>query len=133
MPMYSYAKKTTSGPSGTTLRFRNTNDNDATEVATIDGVSYVHVPDGVKMPEQPEGIDWQPVYPDAEMLKAIRAASPNMRVINAGVVSKIRAVYSVDEEIKLLRTNPSAEFDEWDAFVEECREWGRTEKAKIGL
>jgi hypothetical protein len=93
----------------------------------------VYVPDAVDIPEQPTEINWQAVSPDATLLKAIRAASPNVRVINAGVVAKIRALYSVDDEIKLLRTAPSTEFDEWDAYVEECREWGNAEKAKIGL
>ena len=131
--IFSYTKFRTAGPNGTTLRFINTDDNEATQLATVDGVSYVHVPDSVTMPDQPIEIGWRQVSPDEALMKAIRAASPNARVINAGVVAKIRSRYSLDDEIKLLRTRPSAEFDEWNMFVEECRAWGDAEKAKIGL
>jgi hypothetical protein len=131
--LYAYTKYRTVGPNGTTLRFINTNDNEATEIATVDGVSYVHVPDSMTMPEQPVEIEWKEASPDEALMKAIRGASPNARAINAGVVAKIRSRYSLDDEIKLLRTRPSAEFDEWDVYVEECRAWGNAEKAKIGL
>lgn len=131
--LYAYTKYTTAGPNGTTLRFINTQDNAATELATVDGVSYVHVPESETMPDQPPEIDWRPVTPDQDLMKSIRAASPNNRVINAGVVAKIRSRYSLDEEIKLLRTQPSADFDAWNQYAEECRAWGNAQKQKIGL
>jgi hypothetical protein len=55
------------------------------------------------------------------------------RLIQQRVVDAIRARYSVDDEIKLLRIAPSAKTDAWNAYVEDCRAWGRAERAKLGL
>jgi len=49
------------------------------------------------------------------------------------VVEQIRARYSVDDEIKLLRIAPSEETSAWNAYVEDCRAWGRAKKAALGL
>lgn len=51
--------------------------------------------------------------------------------INQAVRDKIRAVYSVEDEIQLLRTAPSPECEVWNAYVEECRDWGRKQKAAL--
>jgi hypothetical protein len=53
--------------------------------------------------------------------------------INRRVVEMIRARYSVDDEIKLLRIAPSDETAAWNAYVEECRQWGREQRALLGL
>jgi hypothetical protein len=37
------------------------------------------------------------------------------------------------DEIKLLRTAPSPEMQAYDAYAEECRAWGRAQKAALGL
>lgn len=64
----------------------------------------------------------------------IKAASPHVRLINQRVREAIASRYSLTDEIKLLRTAaPSAEMDAYNAWVEECRAWGRAEKAKLGL
>lgn len=131
--LYSYTQYVTQGPNGVSLRFQNDEENSAVQLATVDGVSYVHVPDGAEMPDQPSEINWQQAEPDEALMQQIRAASPNNRLINAMVVAKIRAKYTIDEEIKLLRTQPSSEFDAWNDYVEDCRAWGKAEKVKIGL
>ena len=69
----------------------------------------------------------------ADLRDAIRAASPQVRLIDQRVVEQIRARYTVDDEIKLLRIAPSAETSAWNAYAEDCRAWGRAEKAKLGL
>ena len=53
--------------------------------------------------------------------------------INQAVRDKIRAVYSVEDEIKAMRLAPSDETSAWNAYVEECRAWGRGKKAELGL
>ena len=63
----------------------------------------------------------------------IKAASPHVRLINRRVQEAIASRYSLADEIKLLRTAPSAEMDAYNAWAEECRAWGRAEKAKLGL
>jgi len=49
------------------------------------------------------------------------------------VQEMIAALYSLTDEIKLLRTAPSPEFAAYNAHAESCRAWGRAEKAKLGL
>ena len=68
-----------------------------------------------------------------ELRAEIIAASPHVRLINARVVEQIRATYSVDDEIKMLRIAPSEETTAWNDHVEACRAWGRAERAKLGL
>ena len=52
-------------------------------------------------------------------------------MINNRVVEMIRSRYSIEDEIGLLRTGPSDEAEAYNAFVEECRAWGRGEKALL--
>jgi len=70
-------------------------------------------------------------YP--QIVTEIKKASPQCAEIKVQVVSKIRERYSVDDEIGILRTGKSAEFDAWNDYVEECRTWGREQKADLGL
>jgi hypothetical protein len=53
---------------------------------------------------------------------------PRLR-INRRVVEMIRERYSVDDELGLLRTGPSDEAAAYSDYVEECKAWGRGEKA----
>lgn len=107
-----------------------------TELATVDGITYVYIPDDAVLPaDQPEQIaaSIKPVTLIPELRNAIANASPHVKLIRQRVRDKIEAVYSVADEIKLLRTAPSAEFEAYNAYAEECRAWGRAEKTKIGL
>ena len=106
-----------------------------TELCTINGITYVSLPDDAALPEQPEEIfaSVVAVVLDDALRAEIKASSPHCWLINDRVVEQIRAKYSQDDEIKLLRLAPSAETDEWNAYVETCRQWGRDERAKLGL
>lgn len=106
-----------------------------TELATIDGVTYVAVPDGINLPEQAPQISKsiKEVTLNQELRNAIAAQSTHVALIRDRVVGMIRASYSVDDELKLLRTAPSAEFEAYNAYVEDCRAWGREQKALLGL
>lgn len=53
--------------------------------------------------------------------------------INRIVVEMIRERYSIEDELGLLRTGPSEEAEAYSDYVEECKAWGRGEKAAIGL
>ena len=107
-----------------------------TELATIDGVTFVALPDGVALPENQAGEIASSIatvtLTDA-LRSAIKAASPHVRLINDRVREAIADRYSMADEIKLLRTAPSAECIAYNAYAEECRDWGRSEKAKLGL
>ncbi len=106
------------------------------ELATIGNLTYVSLPDGVALPaDQPEeiadsikGVTLTPALRDE-----IANASPHVRLIRQRVTDKIAERYSVGDEIKLLRTAPSAEFEAYNAYVEDCRAWGREQKAALGL
>ncbi|MFZ4537173.1 hypothetical protein [Propionivibrio sp.] len=107
-----------------------------TELATIDGTTYVSLPDDAVLPgDQPVEIAASivTVTLDLGLRVAIANASPQVRLIRHQVAEKIAEEYSTSDEIKLLRTAPSAEFEAYNAFVEDCRAWGRERKVALGL
>lgn len=69
-----------------------------------------------------------------DALKAqLREASPQVRRINDQVREAIAQRYHTHDEIKMLRQGSGVEFDAYNAYVEECRTWGRDRKAELGL
>jgi hypothetical protein len=56
-----------------------------------------------------------------------------VQLINERVVAKIREIYSLNDEIKLLRIGLSEESTAYNDYVEECRDWGCAAKARLGL
>ncbi len=104
-----------------------------TELCTIDGITYVSVPDSIILPAQPEQITVEEVVLTDELKAAIKSASPHVQLINDRVVSKIREVYSLNDEIKMIRLSPSEESTAYNEYVESCRDWGRVAKANLGL
>lgn len=145
MPLYRYTPHTTPGPNGTSLRFR-AGESGATELAELDGHAYVHVPDGVEVPEQPAEIAWQAITPDAVLLGRIKAESRPVQLIAQQMVERIRASYSIDDEMFFARIGVGAatgmyqptqqelqEMTVFGEFVESVRQWGREERAKLGL
>lgn len=107
----------------------------STELCTLDGVTYTVIPDGAELPEQPEQIaaSVHVVTPDVELRERICAASPHVALIRERVAAMIAQRYSITDEVKLLRTAPSPEFEVYNAYAEECRQWGRDRKAELGL
>jgi hypothetical protein len=108
-----------------------------TELCTLAGVTYVSLPNDAVLPadQYAEVVASivNPCVPDAALLADIKAASPHVALINANVARQIAERYSTGDEIKLLRTAPSEEFDVYNDFVESCRAWGRAQKAAFGL
>lgn len=109
-----------------------------TELCTIDGVTYVSLPAGAMLPGgQPTeilaSIQTLPTPLPDDLRDEIKAASPHVRLINERVRNAIAERYSLADEIKLLRTAPSPEMQAYDAYAEECRAWGRAQKAALGL
>jgi hypothetical protein len=107
-----------------------------TELATIDGTTYVSLPDGVTLSkEQPVEIkDSISEIVLTDTLRAlIKTSSPHVRLIDSRVRAKIAEKYSITDELKLLRTPSNADYSLYSTYVEECRAWGQGEKAKLGL
>lgn len=104
-----------------------------TELATVDGTTYVSIPDGATLPAQPDEITVTPITLTPTLKTDIEDASPHVRLIRQLVSEKIAERYSMGDEIKLLRTAPSAEFEAYNAYAEDCRAWGREQRAALGL
>lgn len=132
--IYKYRRVITTGPDGATIYFKNSeNEIRAVELAEIDGWNYVSVPELAQIPDQPIEIEWQKVALDAMLKLSIIANSRTIQLINQSVVDNIRSLYSIDDELKLLRTAPSAEFDLYNMYVENCRSLGKDQKLALGL
>ncbi len=102
----------------------------------MDGITYVSLPDGATLPaDQPTEIaaSIETVTLTDSLREALKAASPHVYLINRRVTEMIADAYSIGDEIRLLRTAPSAEFEAYNAYVEDCRAWGRAQKAALGL
>lgn len=108
----------------------------STELCTLKGITYVSIPDGasIDMEQHQEVIDTLDVpVIDDELRSKICAASTHVELIRDRVRAKIAEQYSVFDEIKLLRTAPSAEFESYNEHTEHCRQWGREQKTALGL
>jgi cellulose biosynthesis protein BcsQ len=103
------------------------------ELCELDGYTYISVPDGIKLPIQPENISVESVKLTVDLADAIKKISPHIALINERVVNMIREKYSVNDEIKMLRIGPSDETATYNMYTEECRAWGRSEKLKLGF
>lgn len=103
-----------------------------TELCTLDGITYVSVPDTAELPSQPDIISetLTEVVLTEDLKAKIKSVSPHIRLINQRVVERIRERYSVNDELKMHRIGPTQEFLD---YVEKCVAWGRAEKAKLGL
>ena len=103
------------------------------ELCTLDGWTYVSVPG--TLPEQSEIIaeTLAVVEVTPELRAAIVAASPICWVIKGNVVEKIRAEYSMNDELKMLRLAGSPESEAYNDYVESCRQWGRDRLEELGL
>ena len=139
----------------TTHRLKEPNSPDATtprciELCTLDdGYTYVAVPVGVTLPEdQPPTVNAsQETVPLTDALRGqILAASTHCQLISDRIVMRIRERYPLDEELFLNRiatgvANGMYEYqpgeeDEVIAFglwAEECRQWGKQQRAALGL
>ena len=145
MPLHKYTPYTTPGPDGISLRFR-AGESGAVELAEFDGHAYVHVPDGAELPEQPTEIAWQAIAPDAVLLQRIKTESRAVQLIAQAMIDKIRSSYTIDDEMFFARIGVGAatgmyqptpdelqEMTVFGEFVESVRQWGRAERAKLGL
>lgn len=149
--IYSYLKYTDQQISRT-LRLPEdpgTHETIGTELAMIDGVTYVSIPNGVTLPaSQPAEISAsiQLVTLTPALVGAIKAASPHVKLIGDRMVEQIRASYTIDDEMYFARIGVGASnglyaptVDEMQAltvfgeFVESVRQWGREQRALLGL
>lgn len=117
-----------------------------TELCTLDGVTYVSVPAGITLPDQPKEITIAPVTLTPQLRDQIKAASVHCALIAERMEMQIRSRYTQSDEQYFARIGVGValgtyEFQagekeallEFGAHVEAARQWGRDERAKLGL
>jgi hypothetical protein len=144
--IYRYQRATTQGPNGTTYYFRQPENATCTELAEVDGWHYVHAPDDAVLPEQHTEINLTPVELTDELKEQIKLRSRPVQLIHDEMQRRIRVRYPLEEEQYFARIGVGAALGAYQfqpgeqeamlafgGFVEEVRQWGRSERAKIGL
>jgi hypothetical protein len=117
-----------------------------TELATINGVTFVHVPDTAQLPAQPAEITVEAVTLTPALIDEIKAASPHTWLINEQIKEKIREKYSAEDEMYYARISigaitgqytmeagEAAKVAAYGVYVEEVRQWARDQRAALGL
>ena len=128
------------------LPYEMDSENQCTELCTLGGVTYVSVPDSVTLPDQPTELTITEATITPELRDAIKAESPHCRLITERMEMRISSKYSLSDEQYFARIGVGAalgaytfapgEQDEllaFGAYVEAARQWGRDERAKLGL
>jgi len=144
MIYYSYTKQTEEGPNGFTKSFNLPEG--GFELATVDGLSYVSVPDDAVIPEQWAEINAQVVTLTDELRDSIKAQSGYCRLVDQQIRTKIREKYDSEDEMYLTRISVGAlagmytylpgeaeAVVAYGQYIEGIRQWGRDERAKVGL
>lgn len=155
--IYKYQPVVTPGPFGTDYRptfLTNAQDPSASpatpiDLCELDGWRYVSVPEDAPEPILPEQIasSWQLVSPvSPELREQIKLASTHTQLIAQNVIEKIRVKYPLDEELYFARIavgtlqgsytllpGEAEALTQYQLDVEAAREWGRLERAKLGL
>jgi hypothetical protein len=119
------------------------------ELCTLDdGYTYVSVPDGVTLPEQLPAIaaTLETVTLTDALRADIKSASTHCQLIAERVIERIRAKYTVDDELYIARIAVGAlqgsyvllpgeaeRIAAYQADIEAAREWGRQQRAALGL
>lgn len=68
-----------------------------------------------------------------ELRALIKSQSTHVQLIDERVKAKIAERYSITDELKEISNSSSASFSTYANYVEECRQWGRGQKALLGL
>lgn len=142
--IYRYTPVVEPGPNGRSLVAKLPDG--ALELCALDGMAYVTVPEGATLPEQHAEITLEPVTVDYGLRDRIKKASRAVQLIDQAVIDRIRSEYSLDDEQYFSRIGTGAalglyQFEAGEqesliafgAYVEECRQWGRVQRAVLGL
>ena len=120
------------------------------ELCTLDdGRTVVVLFDGFTLPENqpaPIAASIETLAPNTELKEQIKAASSQVQLIYQRTEARIRDRYSASDEAKFARIGvgaalgaytfaegEQAELLEFGAWCEAARQWGRNERAKLGL
>jgi len=119
----------------TTYTINDDVENRITELCTIDGDTYISVPDDFVFSDQPKQIKIVPITMTDDLRKQIEEKSPHIQLIKQRVREKIKDKYSIEDEIKIIRNKingtKTEEYTEYNKYVEDCIQEGNTQKAKL--
>ena len=128
------------------LPYEMDGENQCTELCTLEGVTYVSVPDSVTLPDQPAELTITEATITPELRDQIKAASPHVALIAKRMEQRIRERYSLSDEQFFSRIGVGVALGDYTfgvgeqdallafgAWVETVRQWGRDERAKLGL
>ena len=117
-----------------------------TELCELDGATFVAVPAGVALPDQPTEITLELVTLTPELRDQLKAASVHCTLIAERMEQRIRERYSLSDEAYFARIGVGAALGSYTfgagemeammafgAHVEAARQWGRDERVKLGL
>lgn len=118
----------------------------ASELAVIDDITYVSVPEGVVLPEQPKEITVTATNLNTELKIKLRKESPHLKLIDKRFVEKLREKYSIDDELYFARivssfllgsyvfeSDEQGILTEYQNYVEDLRVWAKEQRANLGL
>ena len=80
------------------LPYEMDSENQCTELCTLEGVTYVSVPDSVTLPDQPAELTITEATITPELRDQIKAASPHCRLITERMEMRILSKYSLSDE-----------------------------------
>lgn len=129
--IYKYQKVT---DKYTTYTINDDEENRITELCTIDGDTYISVPDDFILANQSQKIKIVPVTMTDDLKKQIEENSPHIQLIKQRVREKIRAKYSIEDELKMIRNKINGvkadEYAAYHQYVESCIEEGNVQKGE---
>lgn len=145
--IYQYQKQITAGADGTIIDFvRSEGDNQPLELCTIDGTTYLSVPTGYVLAEQPAEINFTPTVITDTLREVIKFNSRAVQLITDEVQKRIRQKYTLEDEQYFARIGVGAALGVYvllegeqealmtfGAYIEECRQYGKAKRAELGL
>lgn len=115
-----------------------------TELCTLDGITYIAV--AGELPAHSPLLTVSEVIVDEVIKEKIKAVSPHTQLIYDRMEAQIRERYAADDEMFLTRigvgqalgvyqmtAGEQAELMAYQTFVENVRQWGREQRAELGL
>jgi len=113
----------------------NDEENRITELCTINGDTYISVPDDFILANQSQKIKIVPVTMTDDLKKQIEEKSSHIQLINQRVRGKIRDKYAIEDEIKIIRNKINGvkvdKYAAYHQYVEDCIQEGNLQKAKL--
>lgn len=145
--IYQYQKQITAGANGTVIDFvRSEGDTQPMELCTIDGTTYLSVPDGYVIPMQPVELGFTATVMTDALRETLKANSRAVQLITEEVQKLIRSKYSLEDEQYFARIGVGAALGAYTfltgeqeallafgTYVEECRQYGKAKRAELGL